>query len=139
MLLLDDHAGEGGGDLHVQSIAHGVITMEQLESDYGAERRRIKVNKLRGVNFVGGYHDSVILQGGVQVFPRLIAADHRRDFDPTPLESGIGELDTLLGDGLDRGTSTLLLGPAGSGKSSVALQFAVSAAKRGEKGLHLPI
>ncbi|WP_438480414.1 ATPase domain-containing protein [Oleiharenicola lentus] len=133
VLLLDDHAGIGGGDLHVESIAHGVVTLEQIESDYGAERRRIKINKLRGVNFVGGYHDSIILQGGLQVFPRLIAADHRRDFDPEPLLSGVPGLDQLIGGGLDRGTSTLLLGPAGSGKSSITMQFAVAAAKRGEK------
>jgi circadian clock protein KaiC len=133
VLLLDDHAGAAGGDLHVQSIAHGVVTLEQLESDYGAERRRVRINKLRGVDFVGGYHDAVIKHGGVQVFPRLIAADHQGDFDRQPLGSGVGGLDSLLGGGLDRGTSTLLLGPAGSGKSSIALQFVVAAAQRGEK------
>jgi circadian clock protein KaiC len=132
VLLLDDHAGEAS-DLHVQSIAHGVLSLEQLESDYGAERRRIRINKLRGVNFIGGYHDSVIVRGGLQVFPRLIAAEHQKNFEAGALRSGVAELDSLLGGGLDRGTSSLLLGPAGTGKSSLAMQFAVAAAQRGEK------
>jgi circadian clock protein KaiC len=133
VLLLDDHAGDGGGDVHVQSIAHGVVTIEQLESDYGAERRRIRINKLRGVDFVGGYHDAAIVKGGLRVFPRLIAAEHHGEFDSALLKSGVPALDALLGGGLDRGTSTLMLGPAGTGKSSLAMQFAVSAAQRGEK------
>ncbi|HVU35315.1 MAG TPA: ATPase domain-containing protein [Opitutaceae bacterium] len=132
VLLLDDHAGDGG-DLNVQSIAHGVISLEQRESEYGAERRRIKINKLRGVNFIGGYHDAAIIPGGVQVFPRLIAAVHRQAFDEKPLVSEVPGVDALLGGGLNRGTSTLLLGPAGAGKSSLAMQFAMSAARRGEK------
>lgn len=131
VLLLDDHAADGG-DLHVQSIAHGVVTLEQLESDYGAERRRLKVNKLRGVNFVGGFHDAIIQRGGLRVFPRLVAADHKTDFDEALLESGIDNLDAIVGGGIDRGTSCLFLGPAGSGKSSLAMQFAVTAAERGE-------
>lgn len=133
VLLLDDHAGEYGGDVHVQSIAHGVMTLELLQSDYGAERRRIRVNKLRGVNFVGGYHDAVIIPGGLRVFPRLIAADHGREFKSGRLKSGLDALDELVGGGLDYGTNSLLLGPAGSGKSSVAMQFAVQAARNGEK------
>lgn len=131
VLLLDDHASDG--DLHVQSIAHGVVTLEQLESDYGAERRRLKVNKLRGVNFVGGFHDAAIVRGGLEVYPRLVAAHHHRAFDETTLKSGVAGIDSLLGGGLDRGTSTLLLGPAGSGKSSIAMQFAMSAAHAGER------
>jgi circadian clock protein KaiC len=132
VMLLDDHAA-GGGDLHVQSIAHGVLTIEQLESDYGADRRRIKVNKLRGLNFSGGYHDAKIARGGVQVYPRLVAADHHRKFAADALKSGLKNLDRLVGNGLERGTSCLILGPAGTGKSSIALQFACSAAKRREK------
>ncbi len=131
VMLLDDHAN--GGDLHVQSIAHGVISIETLSSDYGAERRRVKVNKLRGVDFMGGYHDSVIVPGGLRVFPRLIAAEHVREFPTDQIASGIEHLDHLLGGGLDRGTSCLFLGPPGSGKSSLAIQFAVAAAERGEK------
>ena len=134
VLLLDDHSTEGG-DLHVQSIAHGVITLEQIVSDYGAEKRRIKVNKMRGVGFIGGYHDALIVRGGVKVFPRLIAAEHHRAFVRETVGSGIVELDALVGGGLHRGTSALLLGPAGTGKSTIALQFAIAAARRGEKVL----
>lgn len=134
VLLLDDH-GDEAGDLHVQSIAHGVITIEQMQSDYGDERRRLKINKLRGVNFVGGYHDAVIVPGGVKVFPRLVAADHRIPYETGEVKSGVSPLDALVGGGLDRGTSCLLLGPAGTGKSTIALQFAVAAAQRGESAL----
>jgi circadian clock protein KaiC len=131
VVLLDDHAADGG-DLHVQSIAHGVITIEQLESDYGAERRRVKVNKLRGVNFVGGFHDAVIVAGGLQIFPRLVAAEHGIDYKPGVAKTDIDSLDALVGGGLELGTSCLLLGPAGTGKSTLALQFALAAARRGE-------
>ena len=130
-MLLDDHAADGG-DLHVQSIAHGVISLEQLESDYGAERRRLKVTKLRGVNFVGGFHDAIIQPGGLRVFPRLVAAEHKTEFTDAQLDSGLANLDAMVGGGIDRGTSCLMLGPAGAGKSSVAMQFAISAAARGE-------
>lgn len=134
VLLLDDHAADGG-DLHVQSIAHGVLTIEQLESDYGAERRRVKINKLRGVNFSGGFHDAIIVQGGLKLFPRLVASEHTAEFVRGVASSGIDALDALIDGGLDRGTSCLLLGPAGTGKSSVAVQFAVAAAMRGESAL----
>lgn len=134
VIMLDDHA-EDGGDLHVQSIAHGVITIEQLETDYGAERRRVKINKLRGVNFSAGFHDAVIVQGGLKVFPRLVAADHGEAYAASAITTDIPELDALVGGGLERGTSSLLLGPAGTGKSTVALQFACAAARRGEKVL----
>jgi circadian clock protein KaiC len=133
-ILLDDHA-DGAGDLHVQSIAHGVLTIEQLESDYGAERRRMRVNKLRGVNFVSGFHDAVIIRGGVTVVPRLVAAEHRVETESTCMSTGVPEFDTMIGGGLERGTSCLLLGPAGTGKSTLALQFALAAARRGERAL----
>jgi circadian clock protein KaiC len=132
VLLLDDHSADGG-DLHVQSIAHGVITIEQVVSDYGSEKRRVRINKMRGLNFVGGYHDALIVEGGMKVFPRFVASEHKRKGDRSTLKSGLPELDALVGGGLDRGTSCLLLGPAGSGKSTIALQFAVAAARRGEK------
>ena len=132
VLLLDDFTGEGG-DQHVQSIAHGVLTISQVASDYGTEKRRLKINKLRGVNFSAGYHDAAIVPGGLRIYPRLIAADHHKDFTSAQITSGLSELDTLLGGGFDRGTSSLLLGPAGCGKSSIALQYAVSAAARGEQ------
>lgn len=134
VFMLDDHAADGG-DLHVQSIAHGVITIEQMESDYGAERRRVKINKLRGVNYSGGFHDAIIVEGGLKIFPRLIAAEHRFEFPPGLASSGVSALDSLVSGGLDRGTSCLLLGPAGTGKSTIALQFAVTAAMRGERAL----
>jgi circadian clock protein KaiC len=135
VLLLDDHTA--GGDLQVQSIAHGVISIEAITSDYGTERRRLKVDKLRGVNFMAGYHDSVIVPGGLRVFPRLVAAEHVKDYKMAQIKSGLDHLDRLLGGGIERGTSCLFLGPAGCGKSSLMAQFAVAAAKRGEKTLVL--
>ncbi len=132
VLMLDDDTGSRS-DLHVQSIAHGVITLAKMEADYGADRRRIKVDKLRGVNFVSGFHDARIVPGGVQVFPRLVAAEHKGVFQDGFAASGVAELDALLGGGLDRGTSCLILGPAGTGKSTLTLQFATEAARRGEK------
>jgi circadian clock protein KaiC len=134
VLLLDDHSADGG-DLHVQSIAHGVITIEQVVSDYGSQRRRIMINKMRGLNFIGGYHDAVIVPGGMRVFPRLIGSSYQRKNERGVFPSGVPAMDQLLGGGLERGTSCLLLGPAGTGKSTIALQFAVAAASRGEKVL----
>jgi circadian clock protein KaiC len=131
VLLLDDRTADAA-DLQVRSIAHGVITLEQLSPEYGAERRRLRVAKLRGRQYKGGFHDFKIVKGGLEVFPRLVAADHRSSFVDEAVHSGIQPLDDLLGGGLDRGTSTLILGPAGTGKSSVALQYAVAAADRGE-------
>ena len=131
VLLLDDKVAEGR-DLQVQSIAHGVVSLEHLAVEYGSDRRRLRVIKLRGARYRGGYHDFNIETGGIRVFPRLIAAQHRHDFAPGVVTSNVPELDTLLGGGLSRGTSTLLLGPAGSGKSSLGAQFAAAAAERGE-------
>jgi circadian clock protein KaiC len=109
--------------------------MEQLSPDYGISRRRLRVQKLRGVRFREGYHDYTIVTGGLRVFPRLLAAEHHADFPREPVPSGLKELDGLLGGGLDRGTTTLILGPAGTGKSTLALQYAVQMASRGERGL----
>ena len=131
VLLLDDGTSEGH-DLQLQSIAHGVITLQQLAPVYGAERRRLRIQKLRGSSFRGGYHDFTIKTGGIQVYPRLIAAEHSEPFTRSQIKSGITALDALLGGGPDRGTSTLLLGPAGSGKSTLAVQYAVAAAARGD-------
>ena len=131
VLLLDDRTSEGS-DLKLQSIAHGVIALEQLSPLYGASRRRMRVTKCRGTSFRAGYHDFSIQRGGIAVFPRLVAAEHERPFERTRIESGVTALDALLGGGPDRGTSTLLMGPAGSGKSTIAIQYAVAAAARGD-------
>jgi circadian clock protein KaiC len=131
-ILLLENPTSTGGDPLLQSLVHGVIVMEQLAPLYGAERRRLRVVKMREVAFRGGYHDMVIRKGGVVVYPRLVAADHHEVFHPEPVDSGLPALDALLGGGLDRGTSVLLTGPTGSGKSTIALQYAVSAASRGE-------
>lgn len=132
VLLLDDLTGPGD-DEQLQSIAHGVIHLEQLATEYGAERRRLRVVKMRATSFRGGLHDFVIRRGGLDVFPRLVAAEHHTDFEDREASSGIATLDLLLGGGLPFGTSTLLLGPAGTGKSSVCLSFCVAAAARGER------
>jgi circadian clock protein KaiC len=133
VLFLDDRTREP--DLQIQSIAHGVLGLEKNALDYGVERRRMKVVKMRGVKFRGGYHDVIIERGGLQIFPRLIAAEHHVPFKRGSVSSGIVPLDTLLGGGLDRGTSSLFLGPAGCGKSTLAMQFAMAMAQRGEKSL----
>lgn len=132
VILLDDRTSTAS-DLQVRSIAHGVIELEQLALDYGAERRRMRVVKLRASRYRGGFHDFRIETGGVVVYPRLVAAEHRVAFPHEMITSGVAELDALVGGGLDRGTSTLILGPAGSGKSSIAAQFAAAAAERGER------
>jgi circadian clock protein KaiC len=131
-VLLDDMTASEQ-DLQMQSIAHGVIRLEQLNPDYGSERRRLRVMKYRGTKFRGGYHDYVIERGGIRVFPRLVAAEHRRAPGSQKLGSEIPELDTLLGGGLEEGTSTLIVGAAGTGKSTIAAQFAVAAAGRGQR------
>ena len=132
ILMLDDlSAGSSEGQL--ESIAHGVISLEQLATEYGSERRRLRVVKMRGVHYRGGFHDFLIRKGGLDIFPRLIAAEHFSDFPRDIYSSGNEELDTLLGGGVPAGTSTLLLGPAGTGKSTIATQFASAAANRGER------
>jgi len=131
VLLLDDRTAEGS-DTQLQSIAHGVLSLEQLAPVYGAERRRLRMVKFRGTTYRGGYHDFAIKSGGLVVFPRLVASEHGIEFAPSSIKSGVAALDALLGGGPHRGTSTLLLGPAGSGKSTIAVQYAVAAAARGD-------
>ncbi|HET7779189.1 MAG TPA: ATPase domain-containing protein [Rudaea sp.] len=131
VLLLDDMTSMQH-DLQVQSIAHAVLRLEQLNSDYGAARRRLVVVKYRGQDFRGGFHDYKIVRGGLAVFPRLVAAEHPTEDSREKLPSGIAALDELLGGGLEQGTSTLFVGAPGTGKSSVAVQFALAAARRGE-------
>jgi circadian clock protein KaiC len=132
VVMLDDLTTETH-DKTVHSVAHGVIRLEELAPAYGAERRRLRVIKYRGQNFRGGFHDMVIKTGGVRVFPRLVSAEHRAAFTRETLQSNSKELDTLLGGGIERGSSTLVLGPAGTGKSLLTLSFAVQAIGRGEK------
>ena len=132
VVLLDDMTAEVL-DKTVHSVAHGVVRLEELAPEYGAERRRTRVTKYRGRRFRGGFHDFTIKTGGLEVYPRLVSGEHRTDFTRTPLPSGIAGLDELMGGGIERGTACLVLGPAGTGKSLLCLQFAVAAIARGEK------
>ena len=135
VLLLDDLTGDVL-DKTVHSIVHGVFRLEELAPDFGAERRRMRVLKYRGTAYRGGYHDLSIKTGGVQVFPRLIAGEHRTEFVREQRSTGIAALDSLLGGGIDAGSSVLILGPAGTGKSTFALQLVDAAIKRGEKAAY---
>lgn len=136
VLLLDDRTAEGSSnDLQLQSIAHGVIKMQSLERDFGIKRRRLEVHKLRGSHFREGYHDYTIRTGGLATYPRLIASEHMPGFERKAIPSGLQELDDLLRGGLDAGTSSLFIGPAGCGKSTLALRYAYTSALRGEKSV----
>ncbi len=132
VLLLDDHTADVR-DLQLQSICHGVITLESMPRDFGTERRRIAISKLRASTYRGGFHDYEIRYGGLEVFPRLIAAEHRTPKSESIVRSGIAELDNLLGQGIDSGTSTLIAGPTGAGKSTIAAWYAFEAAKHGQR------
>jgi circadian clock protein KaiC len=132
-VILTDDLTSDVHDLQLQSLAHGVLTLEQLAPVYGTDRRRLRVAKMRGQTYRGGYHDFAIHTGGLEVFPRLVAAEHRQGRHRGQLRGGVAELDTLLGGGIDCGTSVLLIGPAGSGKSSLALLYARAAAAAGER------
>lgn len=132
VLLLDDRTAEGP-DLQLQSLAHGVISLEHQAPAYGTARRRLRVIKFRGSDYRSGFHDFAIRRGGLQVFPRLIAAEHLGDpAGGGTASSGVPALDRLIGGGLDYGTSTLLVGPPGTGKSTIAVRYAAEAARRGE-------
>lgn len=131
-LLLDDRSSRHS-ELELHSIVHGVLILSKVNREYGKTRRRIEVPKLRGCAYREGYHDYIIRTGGLRVFPRLIAAEHEDDeMEGGAAKSGIDQLDSLVGGGLDRGTSTLLIGPAGCGKTTIALRWLISAAERGE-------
>ena len=134
VILLDDLSAQQN-DLQLHSITHGVVLLEQLAIDYGAERRRLRVVKMRGIEFRGGFHDFTIKKGGLAVYPRLTAADYRGSAADEYVSSGNAALDELLGGGLERGTNALLLGAAGVGKSSLALSYAIAAADRGERAV----
>lgn len=135
VLLLSDATSPEECDRQLQSLAHGVLRLEALSPDYGADRRRLRVLKVRGKKYRAGYHDYRIESGGIVVYPRLIAAEHHQPFNAEPLVCGIKRLDALLGGGLARGSSTLLMGPAGSGKSSLLAQFAFASLAKDESAL----
>lgn len=132
VLFLDDLTAEAG-DLHVQSIVHGVLYLERFRAAYGIDRREFHIVKMRGVPFRSGTHDYTILKGGIVIYPRLVAADSEKKFSRETFSTGVPALDSLLGGGLERGTSNLVLGPAGTGKSTLATQIAVAIADKGKK------
>lgn len=132
-VLLLDYDSTPSGDRQLESLCHGVIHLDQLAPEYGGARRRLRVQKLRGIRFRSGYHDFTIETGGLAVYPRLVAAEHHAQFDRQDYSSGVPKLDQMLGGGLTRGTSTLILGPAGVGKSTLAAQYAVAAVQRGHR------
>jgi circadian clock protein KaiC len=132
VLLLDDMTAEDG-DLQLHSIAHGVISLQRTPQEYGAQRRRLEVVKMRGVKYRGGFHDFELDTGGVTVFERLVAAHHHADFAQEIVSTGTPGLDALVGGGLSRGTNTLISGPSGVGKTTTAVRCALAALERGEK------
>ncbi len=135
LLMLDDRTS-GPSDLQLHSIAHGVISLEQTQRAFGAERRWLRIAKMRGVKFKGGHHDFILDTGGLVVFPRLVAAEHHAAFDAVARTSGLEELDSLLGGGLVPGTNTLLIGPSGVGKTTTAIRCMLAALERGESATY---
>lgn len=131
VLLLDDKTSQS--DQHLHSIAHGVVSLEQIAKEFGTERRRVNIIKMRGIRFRGGYHDYTLDRGGITMYPRLVAAEHNRDFTPMVRPTGSEGLDALLGGGLVRGTNTLFVGPSGIGKTTLAARCLLSSLERGEK------
>lgn len=132
VLMLDDLTTEAH-DKTVHSVAHGVIRLEEVAPEYGAERRRMRIIKYRGRRFRGGFHDFALHTGGAKVFPRLVSAEHRQRVQRVVQGTGNGRLDRLLGGGVDSGSSVLVLGPAGTGKSLITLSFCAEAVARGER------
>jgi circadian clock protein KaiC len=131
VLMLDDKTADA--DQHLHSLAHGVISLEQIAKEFGKERRRVNIVKMRGIRFRGGYHDYVLDTGGLRIFPRLVAAEHGGDFTPHIQSSGLSDFDTLLGGGIVAGTNTLLLGPSGVGKTTLSVRCMLTALERGQK------
>jgi circadian clock protein KaiC len=132
VLMLDDLSSQGG-DLQLHSIAHGVLGLTQATGDYGPVRRHLRIVKMRGVRYRGGEHDLNLDTGGIEVFPRLIAAEHRSEACSSVASAGTPALDALLGGGLARGSNTLFIGPSGVGKTTTAMSAVVEALRRGEK------
>jgi circadian clock protein KaiC len=131
VLLLDDKTNQS--DQHLHSIAHGVISLEQIAKEFGKERRRVNIVKMRGIKFRGGYHDYTLDTGGIRMFPRLVASEHMRDFAPDVRSSGSASFDQLLGGGMISGTNTLIVGPSGIGKTTLSVRCLLSALDRGEQ------
>jgi circadian clock protein KaiC len=135
VLVLDDKSSSGS-DVQLHSIAHGVISLEQILSGFGAQRRRVHIVKMRGVRYRGGYHDFEIERGGLRVYPRLVAAEHGTEYADNFVSTDSAEFDALLGGGLVPGTATLLTGPAGVGKTTASVQSMVAALKRGDHAVY---
>ena len=133
VLLMQELTRGTAGDLQAEALVHGYLTLHQDAPEYGGQRRRLRVHKMRGMSFRDGFHDFSIQTGGLDVYPRLIAAEHVGDHAEELVLSGVPQVDALLGGGVDRGSSMLIMGPAGVGKSTLATQYAVSAAARGEQ------
>ena len=134
VIFLDDQSG-AGTENDIESIAHGVITLRRIAPEYGIARRQVNVQKVRGVKFREGNHDLILRTGGMVIFPRLVAHEHHMTVQREPIASGIAGLDSLLGGGLDRGTSNMFMGPPGTGKSTLAVRFVHSVASRGERAM----
>jgi circadian clock protein KaiC len=132
VLLIQEHGLDAPSDPAGEGVVHGIIGLYQHAADYGRPRRRLRVHKMRGVNYREGYHDIALKTGGIVVYPRLVAAEHEQPLDKEEISSGLAPLDAMLGGGLDRGSSLLIMGPAGAGKSTTCTQFALAAAARGE-------
>lgn len=132
VLMLDDSSGRGYVEDQVESLAHGVIALTKSLPEYGVSHRQIRVQKIRGVKFREGNHDILMETGGLAVFPRLVASEHHRTFQREAISAGIPGVDSLMGGGIDRGTSSIFMGPAGTGKSTLAMCFVIAAANRGE-------
>ncbi|HWT70557.1 MAG TPA: ATPase domain-containing protein [Oxalicibacterium sp.] len=130
VLFLDDRTASSG-NLQVRSIAHGVVSLERMATDYGGIRRRLEVIKYRGIPFREGLHDYKIQNGGIVVFPRLVAAETRELVERRQFATGLDELDSLLGGGIEEGSSTLIAGPPGTGKSTLAAQFVSCSLQQG--------
>lgn len=134
VLLLNDQVADGA-DMQLQSLAHGVLHLTQRAVDFGRDRRQLRVQKLRGRPFREGFHDYKVVTGGLVVYPRLVAAEHREEMGIQAVSSGVAAFDAMIGGGIERGTATLLIGPSGCGKSTCATQLAIAAARRGERAV----
>lgn len=135
VLLMQEMTRGSSGDIQVEALTHGYMTLHQESPEYGGQRRRIRIHKMRGIAFRDGYHDFAIQRSGIRICPRLVPAEHYTELPDETISTGLPEMDRLLGGGCERGSSLLIMGPAGVGKSSLSAQCALAAAERGEKVL----